>query len=113
MTEQRHLELEIELDAPPEKVWRAVSIDAFREQWLPNTDLADTEPVTTAPGTEIGYRMRDTEPPYQESIVTFQIEPGQDGGTILRIIHRPSVMRMAAPTPAAANDNPRLTMRAA
>ncbi|WP_440495982.1 SRPBCC family protein, partial [Serratia sarumanii] len=27
--------LEYSLDAPPEKVWRALSIPELREQWLP------------------------------------------------------------------------------
>lgn len=35
------LVLEYSLDAPPEKVWRAVGIPALREQWLPNAVLAD------------------------------------------------------------------------
>ncbi|MGG2475251.1 SRPBCC family protein, partial [Rhizobium sp. BR5] len=32
----RHgIELEYDLDEPPQKVWRAISIPAFREHWLP------------------------------------------------------------------------------
>ena len=30
------IELEYDLDEPPQKVWRAISIAAFRENWLPN-----------------------------------------------------------------------------
>ena len=45
----KELVFEYELDAPPEKVWRAISIPAFREKWLPNRDLADAEPVASAP----------------------------------------------------------------
>ncbi len=29
------IELEYDLDEPPQKVWRAISIPAFREHWLP------------------------------------------------------------------------------
>ena len=105
----KELILEYELDAPPEKVWRALSIPAFRERWLPDGDLADAEPVAAAPGEEIGYRMRDDEPPFLESIVTFRIAPNADGGTILRIVHGLADARLAQRPPTAMNDNlPRL-----
>ena len=106
----KELVLEYELDAPPEKVWRALSMPAFRERWLPGGDLADPEPVASTPGEEIGYRMRDNEPPFLESIVTFRIAPDADGGTILRIVHGPVDTRlMQRPPLMAMNDNrPRL-----
>ena len=44
------LVLDYELDAPPEKVWRALSIPALRDQWLPGGDLADAEPLAATPG---------------------------------------------------------------
>ena len=97
----KDLVLEYELDAPPEKVWRAISIPAFREKWLPKGELADTEPVSSAPGEEICYIMRDDEPPFLESVVTFQVEPGADGGTRLRIIHGLVIAQRAQPAPAA------------
>ena len=55
---------EYKLDAPPEKVWRAISIPAFREKWLPDAALVDAEPLSSAPGEEVRYRMRDDEPPF-------------------------------------------------
>jgi len=63
-TKGAEIALEIELDAKPEKVWRAISLAAFRE------------------------RMREDAAPLQESTVTFRIEPGPKGGALLRIIHR-------------------------
>ena len=78
---QPPLVLEYQLDAPPEKVWRAIGIPALREQWLPNAELADTEPVVITPGEAISYRMRDDRPPYLESTVTLQILPAADGGS--------------------------------
>ena len=111
--EAEDLVLEYELDAPPEKVWRAVSIAAFREQWLPKGDLAEAEPVSSAPGKEIRYRMRDSEPPFLESLVTFQLDPKVDGGTRLRIIHRLADARLARQPPRAANGNRPPLMRAA
>ena len=44
------LVLEYQLDAPPEKVWRAISTPELRERWLPSRDLAADEPVSTVPG---------------------------------------------------------------
>ena len=86
--EEAEIALEYELDAAPEKVWRAIAIAAFRERWLPQADLAEPEPIASIPGVEVRYRMRDEGVPFSESTVTFQIEPGIQGGALLRIIHR-------------------------
>ena len=103
--------LEYRIDEPPEKVWRAISIAEFREKWLPAEALADAEPISSAPGEEVRYRLRDDEPPYLESVVTFQVRPDTDGGTSLRIIHRLVDARLELPM--AANSNTRCLMRAA
>jgi uncharacterized protein YndB with AHSA1/START domain len=95
--------LEYELDAAPEKVWRAISIPAFRERWLPQTDLAEPEPVISVPGVEVRYRMREDGAPRFESTVTFRIEPGHEGGTLFRVIHRTE----GAVASRCANDNAR------
>ena len=108
-----HLVFDYELDAPPQKVWRALSIAGFREKWLPDAALADAEPVRSVPGEEIGYRMRDDEPPFLHSIVTFQLSPNADGGTHLRIIHQLADRRVQCELPRAANNNGRCMMRAA
>jgi uncharacterized protein YndB with AHSA1/START domain len=107
------LVLDYELDAPPEKVWRALSIAEFREKWLPKATLADPEPIRLAPGEEARYRMRDNEPPFLESVVTFQLRPNADGGTHLKIIHRLTDARLQRQPPRAANSNERCLMRAA
>lgn len=54
--------------------------------------------------------MRDDEPPFLESLVTFQIRPNADGGTILRIVHGLEDERLGPP---AANSNQPWLMRAA
>jgi uncharacterized protein YndB with AHSA1/START domain len=107
------LVFEYELDAPLEKVWRAISIDAFREKWLPKIALADPEPLSSAPCEEVRYRMRDDEPPFLESVVTFQVTRNADGGTRLRIIHGLADARVERDPPKAANSNSRCLMRAA
>jgi uncharacterized protein YndB with AHSA1/START domain len=101
---------EYELDAPPEKVWRAISIPAFRETWLPNGKPANAEPVPPAAGDEISFKMREDEPPFLESIATFQITPNGQGGTTLRIVHR---LLDVQTMPQAANSNGARLMRAA
>ena len=109
----KDLVLDYELDAPPEKVWRALSNPALREKWLPKQDLADATPISTTPGEEVRYRMRDDEPPFLESIVTFQLTPNEAGGTRLRIIHGVVTTRLMPRTLQAANSNRRTLMRAA
>ena len=98
--EQAEIALEYELDASPEKVWRAVAIAAFRERWLPQADLAEPEPITSVPGVEVRYRMREEGAPSRDSTVTFRIEPGHEGRTLFRIIHRIEGARRSG-----ANDN--------
>lgn len=108
----RALVLEYQLDAPPEKVWRALSIPAFRERWLPEQALAEAEALSAVPGEEVRYRLREDSPPFLESVVTFQIRPNA-GGTELRIVHRLVDAGAKARPPSAANSNRPALMRAA
>ena len=98
-----NLVLEFDFDAPPAKVWRAVTIPALRERWLPDCDLADAEPESSIAGAEVRYRLRDSEPPFRESHVTFRIEPHEDGGTRLRIIQQACDIATELPRPANTN----------
>ncbi|AIK43092.1 MULTISPECIES: SRPBCC family protein [Brucella/Ochrobactrum group] len=107
------IEQEYELDATPQKVWRAISIPEFRENWLPSEALADPEPTSCKPGKEISYRMRESEPPFLESMVTFRIVPGVSGGTFLRVIHELNDTRLKHTAVVAANSNRMPMMRAA
>ena len=104
------LVLEFEFDAPPAKVWRAVTIPALRERWLPDCDLADAKPESSIAGEEVRYRLRDSEPPFRESHVIFRLEPNEDGGTRFRIIQQACDDRATLPKPANSN---RCMMRAA
>ena len=106
--EDAEIALEYELDAPPEKVWRAIALRQFRDRWLPDDGLAEAEPISAIPGEEIRYRMRDDRPPFFESTVTFRVAPGIHGGTRFTIIHR-----MDDPRGLAANDNTLRLMLAA
>jgi uncharacterized protein YndB with AHSA1/START domain len=86
--EKAEIALEYQLDAAPETVWRAIAVAAFRERWLPEADLAEPQPIASIPGVEVRYRMREDGAPFPDSTVTFQIEPGPQGGTLFRVIHR-------------------------
>ena len=82
-----HLVFDVDLNAPPEAVWRAIREGEFRRRWLPDDALADPVPIETVPGREVIYRMREDLPPFAESVVAFRIEPDGAGGTRLRIAH--------------------------
>ncbi|WCK14430.1 SRPBCC domain-containing protein [Agrobacterium tumefaciens] len=99
------IELEYDLDEPPQKVWRAISIPAFREHWLPKEALAEPEAIRITPGKEVCYRMRDDVPPFLESTVTFRIASNASGGTSLRVIHELPITSSGRMTKAAANHN--------
>ncbi len=106
------IELEYQLDAPPQKVWRAISMPEFRQNWLPGEDLADPQAESVTPGEEVRYRMRESTPPFLESLVTFRIAANGGGGTSLRIIHRLTDARRDHAARAANGNGPPL-MRAA
>lgn len=97
------LVLEYDLDAPPAKVWRAVTIPALRERWLPQSDLVGAEPESSIAGEEVRYRIRDSEPPFRESHVIFLLEPNDAGGTRFRIIQQACDDRARLPRPANTN----------
>lgn len=49
--------------------------------------------------------MRDDEPPFLESVMTFQVTPNTVGGTRLKIIHGLADARLERHLPRAANNN--------
>ena len=98
------LVLDYELDAEPETVWRAISLQDHRQKWLARDAPADSDVLSVTPGRELSYRMRDDEPPFIESVVTFRISPSQAGGTRLRIIHEIADRRLDG-EPKLANGN--------
>ncbi|MCK5933986.1 MAG: hypothetical protein KAG89_17635 [Fulvimarina manganoxydans] len=79
---------EYEVDAAPDKLWRAVSITEYREQWLPSGDLDGAEPLSLDEGRSVRYAMKEPEPPFRRSEVTFEIEPIGAGRSLFRITHR-------------------------
>jgi|EndMetStandDraft_6_1072998.scaffolds.fasta_scaffold160835_1 uncharacterized protein YndB with AHSA1/START domain len=115
------LVFECELEAPPQKVWRALTVPAYVAAWLspgkiePQPDngigfdgkafgLAghvDCEVLTSEPPHRLRYAWREHDGGQTlDSIVTFELDAISDGGTHLRIVHGDFVVR-----PAAANSN--------
>ena len=91
MTEVSDLCFECDLEAPPEKVWRALTVPDLRAAWLGEAESEACETVEAAPPERLVVRWSLDDPP---STVTFEIAP-RDGGSRLTITHRPAD-RMAA-----------------
>ncbi len=106
------IDLDVDLPEPPGTVWRAISLPAFRDLWLPPGDLASPEADASVPGREVSYRLREREPPFLESVVTFRLAPNDAGGTRLSIRHELNDARLGTLTRRPANANGPL-MRAA
>lgn len=103
---EREIVCECELDAPPETVWRAVSVPEFLEEWMGIRPDADTdadvscEMIDQSPGTQVRFAWHDRRTDAPESIVTIDIEPAAENRTWFRLSHSDTATRMQA-----ANDN--------
>ncbi|WP_332702078.1 SRPBCC family protein [Devosia sp.] len=109
MTDTDALVFECALDAPPEKVWRALTIPEYLERWLKPAASLDLAVVTAEENRSLTYRWREAGQGaivgMEDSLVTFELTPTSDGGTWFKLTHAPLAV------PAAANSNvPRQTM---
>ena len=86
MSDGEELVLEYELDAPLPRVWRSIVTPALRDHWLTKATIA-RGPIVLVPERVARYRLRDDDPPFLESEVTFHLAPSAAGGTRLRIVH--------------------------
>src|SRR6218665_428612 len=97
------LVFECELDAPPEKVWRALTIPEYLERWLKPAQTVDLSVVTAEENKSLTYRWRESGQGAivgaEDSLVTFELTPTTRGGTWFRLTHAPIAM------PTAANSN--------
>jgi uncharacterized protein YndB with AHSA1/START domain len=119
-----------ELDAPPDKVWRALTVPELVAAWLlPNDlragvgaefDLAGTSAglgeriackvLAMEPNRLLRYGWRDCgaaddDQQGPETVVTFHLSPTAAGGTVLRIVHGGFAQTRHAVTMSAANSN--------
>lgn len=97
---------EIDLSAPVEKVWHALTTPELLAQWLlpePQEPLVevDVQLASSRPPHYIAYHWYGEDEP--ASLVIFELRATPDGGTHLRLTHRiaeslcgPVALRMAA-----------------
>jgi uncharacterized protein YndB with AHSA1/START domain len=94
------LVFECALDAPPEKVWRALTIPEYLERWLKPTDDVDLSVVTAEENKSLTYRWREAGQGAivgaEDSLVTFELTPTVDGGTWFKLTHAPMAVPVAA-----------------
>jgi uncharacterized protein YndB with AHSA1/START domain len=100
MTETDALVFECALDAPPEKVWRALTAPEYLERWLKPEQAIDLAVVTAEENKSLTYRWREagqgTIAGMEDSLVTFELTPTNDGGTWFRLTHAPMAVPVAA-----------------
>jgi uncharacterized protein YndB with AHSA1/START domain len=121
---EQRLTFDYELEAPPEKVWRALTIPAFVDRWLLPIDKSagakfagraeglagsvEAEIIDLKPPRQLSWSWREAGEP--AGIVTFTLTPSDGGGTLLHLVHT----RRAAPAlQPAANSNAVTMMLAA
>ncbi|MEO5322684.1 SRPBCC domain-containing protein [Mesorhizobium sp. CC13] len=113
--------VECELEAEPEKVWRALTVPELVSAWLdvPAADdvAADTTGpvyriVEALPFSRVRYAWNDDSAGEPDGFVTFDLAAQPGGGTWLRLTHSAEIGRR--PAGAAANSNsPPVMARAA
>jgi uncharacterized protein YndB with AHSA1/START domain len=91
------LSFETELDAPPEQVWRALSVPELREAWLGAPETGEAEVAAADPPRRLDLTWPT---PDGDSLISFEIAPGEAAGTRLTVVHRAPV-RVEARAPAA------------
>jgi uncharacterized protein YndB with AHSA1/START domain len=125
---QEILTFEYELDAPPAKVWRALTIPEYVARWLiapaiaPESEVPKREGAGPLRPPPVSLRLLDCEPnqtvryslseearPCLESIVTFRLAANDAGGTTFSIVHEFS---MATRKQAANSNRPKLLLAA-
>ncbi|MDB5612419.1 MAG: hypothetical protein JWQ22_72 [Devosia sp.] len=100
MTDSDELVFECELDAPPEKVWRALTVPEYLQRWLKPTQEIDLAVVTAEENVSLTYRWRESGQGavvgVEDSVVTFELSPTSDGRTWFRLTHAPVAVSIAA-----------------
>jgi len=99
---ENEIVVDCELDAPPGKVWRALTVPELLDAWLaPEAPGAriDRRLLAAEPNRSLRYGWREERPGETgvDSVVTFHLVETDRGGTRLRIVHGEfSITMMAA-----------------
>lgn len=100
MSEIDDLIFECELDAPPEKVWRALTVPEYLKRWLKPEAGTELAVVRAEENVSLTYRWRDggqgAVAGVEDSIVTFELTATEGGGTWFRLTHAPMMVPVAA-----------------
>lgn len=78
------LVFEVDLEAPPEKVWRAIATPGVREAWLGEPEDGAARVAEADPPSRLDLVWPTRE---GDSLISFEISPA-DGGSRLTITHR-------------------------
>lgn len=82
------LVFECDLDAPPAKVWQALAEPEIRHEWLGEAEAGPAEVRRADQGERLDLSWPTRE---GESLISFRIDPSDDGGSHLTIVHRAPV----------------------
>lgn len=77
--------VECDLEAAPDKVWRAIAEPDLRDAWLGEAEAGPAEVRRAEPPGRLDLAWPTHE---GESLISFEIVPSEDGGSHLTIVHR-------------------------
>lgn len=112
--------VECELEAAPEKVWRALTVPELVATWLdvPAVEIGDRDEagpayriVEALPYSRVRYAWSDKATTEPESFVTFDLSLNPDGGTSFRLTHSVDAGRSVM-APANSNSPPLMRLAA-
>jgi len=86
--------VECDLEAAPAKVWRAIAEPDLRDAWLGEAEAGPAEVRRADPPGRLDLAWPTHE---GESLISFEIDPSEDGGSHLRITHHAPQTACVAP----------------
>ncbi|MGF7005142.1 SRPBCC family protein [Aminobacter sp. BE322] len=107
--------VECELEAEPEKVWRALTVPELVSAWLDVPAAGDAAADTAGPAyrivealpfSRVRYAWNDAAANAPETYVTFDLEAQPGGGTWFRLTHSAENSRRTEGTAANSNSPP-------
>jgi uncharacterized protein YndB with AHSA1/START domain len=103
--------VDCELDAAPEKVWRALTVSELAAQWLETERAGNGRPgapsyaiIEAEPCSRVRYAWRDDTASEPDTVVTIDLSPAPEGRTHFRLTH--SARQRAVPVAVNSNRPP-------